>query len=513
MASSSYKLPSEGYAANPDSCRTRNLSPGCSKGFLRLVVFLSCVTAGMCDVDADVDTFLGIETKEALEVVKADEAFVEAKTEKFHTPTLEELREYFRKHPERMKPKEMGDVMGNKFQGDIVATETEIKELYGESTAREAKEAGETVETHRLLRSLGAVTRSTSKYWWGGVVPYDWDSSAYNDVNIRMDLTAAMVEITAKTGGIIRFRRKTSGKRVVYKKEDGCFSTVGAHFWPWGQTLSLADNCSSKGTAIHELLHALGMHHQQSIYNRDNYVTILWDNIRDSKKHNFKKETHTTTFGQVYDYGSIMHYPERVGSSMAIDTSKKVIDARGNRVGQRLGMSTQDISELVRMYKCPTKATFSTVGRYHDCKCEQGLKKRYMGVFNARAVCNDVVLRCPDLGMSYFSTTGIHHGCTCSATHKKVYKNLFKAQARCEPKHKTCPGGSFSTTGYWHGCHCSSTQKKRYLNIFKSRARCEPKHKTCPSGKFSTTGYWRGCHCCCGKRKHYGWFKARAECK
>ena len=61
---------------------------------------------------------------------------------------------------------------------------------------------------------------------------------------------------------------------------DGCFSEVGLQGGP--QELSLAPGgCLSHGTIMHEFLHALGFRHMQSTHNRDDYVKILWENLKD----------------------------------------------------------------------------------------------------------------------------------------------------------------------------------------------------------------------------------------
>ena len=57
-----------------------------------------------------------------------------------------------------------------------------------------------------------------------------------------------------------------------------CHSVVGRR-GGW-QEVGLSDSClQPQGVIIHELLHVLGLWHEQSRQDRDSYIEVLWDNI------------------------------------------------------------------------------------------------------------------------------------------------------------------------------------------------------------------------------------------
>jgi meprin B len=72
----------------------------------------------------------------------------------------------------------------------------------------------------------------------------------------------------------------------INKEDKGCFAMVGRRPLipgPYPVNLQVPGCMKHNGTVQHELLHVLGLYHEQSRPDRDDYVTIFWDNIEDSE--------------------------------------------------------------------------------------------------------------------------------------------------------------------------------------------------------------------------------------
>lgn len=137
--------------------------------------------------------------------------------------------------------------------------------------------------------------------------------------------------------------------------DGGCFSEVG--YLGSAQDLNLApgaleSGCFRLGTIIHEFLHALGFFHMQSATERDDYVQIVWENIRSGVEHNFEKynSSYVTGFNVEYDYGSVLHYS---ATAFSVNGNRTIVPRNANvTIGQRARMSDGDVTKLNRMYGC-----------------------------------------------------------------------------------------------------------------------------------------------------------------
>lgn len=99
------------------------------------------------------------------------------------------------------------------------------------------------------------------------------------------------------------------------------------------------------GTVSHEIGHALGFNHEQSRPDRDEYVTVNFDNIQTSFRNNFDKRTTTDAMTNVpYDYSSAMHYGPYVSGGTSLDfpdsfcfeahcTTRFIVVIQGHRGG------------------------------------------------------------------------------------------------------------------------------------------------------------------------------------
>jgi hypothetical protein len=107
-------------------------------------------------------------------------------------------------------------------------------------------------------------------------------------------------------------------------------------------------HCST-GSTIHEIGHAVGLFHEQTRHDRDNYVKILFENVEPEDRFNFEK--HSLVVGTdtgPYDFNSIMHYGPKAFSANGKDTIVAV-DGRTFRE-QRDGLSEGDLAGVRAMY-------------------------------------------------------------------------------------------------------------------------------------------------------------------
>ncbi|KAG5343238.1 MEP1A protein, partial [Acromyrmex heyeri] len=75
------------------------------------------------------------------------------------------------------------------------------------------------------------------------------------------------------------------------------------------------------GHSIHEILHTLGVYHEHMRPDRDEYINIIWENMRKEDEFNFEllNNSIVTNYGLLYDYDSTMHY-----SMIAFSTNRSL---------------------------------------------------------------------------------------------------------------------------------------------------------------------------------------------
>ncbi|XP_040924934.1 hatching enzyme 1.2 isoform X2 [Betta splendens] len=131
--------------------------------------------------------------------------------------------------------------------------------------------------------------------------------------------------------------------------KSGCWSYLGSR--GGRQTLSLQNpDCLQTGVISHEFMHALGFVHEQSRFDRDNYVTIMWPNIWRDRVRNFEK-FRTDSLGLPYDYSSIMHFGMYAYSQ---DGEATIVPKSGKdvKLGQASTLSHIDRMKINKLYKC-----------------------------------------------------------------------------------------------------------------------------------------------------------------
>ncbi|CAK8675733.1 unnamed protein product [Clavelina lepadiformis] len=182
------------------------------------------------------------------------------------------------------------------------------------------------------------------------LIPYKI-SNKYNSSQVGV-IKSAMALYSKHT--CVRFvPRRTEISYIFISDGKGCWAYVGKTGYS-AQTVSLGiPGCVVKGIIAHELMHVVGFQHEHSRSDRDQFVKVLNQNIKDGMSLNFEKYNNTKNL-VIYDYNSVMHYSRTAFSKQIYLPSIQVMPKRNPEpsIGQRDRLSPYDIEEVKYLYNC-----------------------------------------------------------------------------------------------------------------------------------------------------------------
>ena len=156
-----------------------------------------------------------------------------------------------------------------------------------------------------------AANTETPQPWPGGIIPYDvsllapaQQTNALRAMQRWMD-TGARIVFLSRTSQMeyANFTGNTNAGNntslIGFKQGHRADINITAFWWRQGEWMP-----------AHELGHVLGLFHEHQRWDRDQYVTIHYENIKPGRSPDYDwiRKTNWITSTLPYDYQSIMHY-------------------------------------------------------------------------------------------------------------------------------------------------------------------------------------------------------------
>lgn len=232
-------------------------------------------------------------------------------------------------------------------------------------------------ELDAQYRADGMVFRGVGRdnRLWNMPVKYSFANSITGPMETAIE--DALDRLVVESGAEISFQECTglclgSHLKFHFNSGGGCSSHVGRVVWPGVNGVNLEEACDGlsgnaavqnreESVIMHEVMHALGVYHEQSRCDRDDFVTINWGNIEDGREHNFNRRCRNATDYGAYDFESVMHYPPDAFSTGGLTiTTANLADLA--LMGTRDGLSGGDEDVLIGLYGAACQPSQTTCG-------------------------------------------------------------------------------------------------------------------------------------------------------
>jgi len=243
---------------------------------------------------------------------------------------------------------------------------------------------------------------------WPRTISYYVDPARHDQRQRFREVFDYMQSVTCLTFRELTGSKPTSGDYINIIKANGCWSYVG--MWNWdgkGQDLSIGDGCTSKGTIMHEVFHALGSEHEQCRPDRDQFLKLFLENVQDAFKYAYDINSRSINYSIPYDYSSVMQYHLTAFTKNNRRTMGPINPTDEGYIANRAQqdeLSFRDRAMINRMYSCDNSCSSKPacnnggyIDRFCRCHCPPGTSgtscERITGSYYPAKTCPDQEIR------------------------------------------------------------------------------------------------------------------------